>query len=97
MCVSYRYLDVDEQLQQVLGRHDDGGVEGDDVALVQAQVQVGRQPLRRRKGIRSNTTKTPRGTLHSDLRSHDYIQQRQFSTCFIKTVLNTYQFLKIGV
>lgn len=40
-----RHLDVDEQLQQVPGRHDDGGVERDDVALVQTQVQVGRQPL----------------------------------------------------
>lgn len=41
-----RYLDVDHQLQEISGRHDDGGVERDDVALVQLQVQVGRQPLR---------------------------------------------------
>lgn len=41
-----RYLEVDEQLQEVSGRHDDGGVERDDVALVQTQVQVGGQPLR---------------------------------------------------
>lgn len=41
-----RYLDVDEQLQEVSGGHDDGGVEWDDVALVQIQIQVGGQPLR---------------------------------------------------
>lgn len=38
-------LDVNQQLQEVLGRHDDGGVEGDDVAFVQAEVQVRRQFL----------------------------------------------------
>lgn len=37
-------LDVDKQLQKVFGRHDDGGVEWDDVALVQTQIQVGGQP-----------------------------------------------------
>lgn len=39
------YLDVDQQLQQVFGGHDDGGVEWDDVALVQGRVVVGGQPL----------------------------------------------------
>lgn len=42
-----RHLDVDEQLQEVSWRHDDGGVERDDVALVEAQVQVGGQTLRK--------------------------------------------------
>lgn len=42
------YLDVDEQLQEVSGRHDDGGVERDDVALVQTQIQVCSQPLRQK-------------------------------------------------
>lgn len=39
------YLDVDQQLQQVPGGHDDGGVERDDVAVVQALVVVGGQAL----------------------------------------------------
>ena len=44
----WSYLDIDEQLQEVSGRHDDGGVELDDVALVQTQIQVGSQPLRQK-------------------------------------------------
>lgn len=39
------YLDVDEQLPQVAWRHDDGGVELNDVALVQSDVMVGGESL----------------------------------------------------
>ncbi len=49
-----RYLDVDKQLQKVSGRHDDGGVKRDDVALVQIQVQVGGQPLRHTRQSKTN-------------------------------------------
>lgn len=45
------YLDVDDQLQKVFGRHDDGGVERDHVALVQTQIQVGGQPLKGKTNI----------------------------------------------
>lgn len=38
-------LEVDQKLQEVFGGHDDGGVEGDYVTLVQAEVQVGRESL----------------------------------------------------
>lgn len=62
MCVSYRYLDVDEQLQQVLGRHDDGGVEGDDVAFVQEQVQVGSQSLWKGVNRTNSVREQPHGT-----------------------------------
>ena len=39
------YLDVDEQLQEVLGGHDDGGIERGDIALIQIQIQIGSHPL----------------------------------------------------
>lgn len=39
------HLDVDQQLPEVAGRHHDGGVELDDVALVQRDVVVRRQAL----------------------------------------------------
>lgn len=45
------YLHVDEQIQKVFGRHDDGGVERDDIALVQTKIQVSSQPLKRRKNV----------------------------------------------
>lgn len=45
------YLDIDKQVQKISGGHDNGGVEGDDVALVQTQIQVGGQPLREETNI----------------------------------------------
>lgn len=45
------YLHVDEQLHKVSGRHDDGGVERDDIALVQTQIKVGGQPLKQEANI----------------------------------------------
>ena len=39
------YLDVNEQLAEVFGRHDNGDVEGDDEAAIDLQVQVGGQHL----------------------------------------------------
>lgn len=48
------YLHVDQQLPQVAGRHHDGGVELDDVALVQCYVMIRRQTLRAKH--RNDTT-----------------------------------------
>lgn len=39
------YLNVDKQLQEVFGWHDDGGVERDHIAFVQVEVQIGSQAL----------------------------------------------------
>lgn len=41
------YLHVDQQLPQVARRHHDGGVQLNDVALVQSYVVVGCQTLHR--------------------------------------------------
>jgi len=49
------HLDVAEQLQEVFGGHDDGGVERDDVALVQTQIKVGGQPLKQKTNIPTTT------------------------------------------
>lgn len=56
------YLDVDQQLQQVPGGHDDGGVEREDVALVQALVVVGGQAL-----VGRHTARSPPGSAGSAL------------------------------
>lgn len=61
------YLNVDQQFKEVFGRHDDGGVEGDDVAFVQAEVQVGCQSLgweRGREREKSSTLKKQKKQLH---------------------------------
>lgn len=39
------YLDVDQELLEISGRHDDRGVQGDDVAFVQIQVEISSQFL----------------------------------------------------
>lgn len=39
------YLHVDKKLPKVAWRHHDGGVELNNVALVQSNVMVGSQPL----------------------------------------------------
>lgn len=54
------YLDIHEQIQKISGRHDDGGVEWDDVAFVQVQIQVGGQPLGEgEKKQKNGTLSTP--------------------------------------
>lgn len=40
-----RYLDINKQLPQVPGRHDNGGVELDDIALIQRNVVIGCEAL----------------------------------------------------
>lgn len=47
--ILHSYLDIDEKVQKVFGRHDNGGVEWDDIALVQKQIQVSSQPLRKKE------------------------------------------------
>jgi len=39
------YLDVDQELMEISGWHDNRGVQGDDVAFVQIQVEISSQPL----------------------------------------------------
>lgn len=51
------YLDIHEQIQKISGRHDDGGVEWDDVAFVQVQIQVGGQPLGEEKKTKKRHVK----------------------------------------
>lgn len=40
------YLNVDQELMEISGRHDDRCVQGDDVAFVQIQVEISSQFLR---------------------------------------------------
>lgn len=69
------YHELHEEVQEVLRGHDDGGVERDDEAGVQGQVQIGRQLL-----LKEETPPYSQGSLLS----HNYIISYFYGTLLLQ-------------